>query len=92
MAIGENIKNILLTGTSGFLGGHIKSHLNGQSSRWRIFVIANQEEFESFEEKFVNQRFDVVIHSGFSIDFQTSKSWDPSKNIENTRKEGRTIV
>ena len=86
MAIGENIKNILLTGTSGFLGGHIKSHLNAQSSRWRVFVIANQEEFESFEEKFVNQRFDVVIHSGFSIDFQTSKSRDPSKNIENTRR------
>ena len=86
MAIGENIKNILLTGTSGFLGGHIKSHLNAQSSRWRIFVIANQEEFESFEEKFVNQQFDVVIHSGFSIDFQTSKSMDASKNIENTRR------
>ena len=86
MAIGENIKNILLTGTSGFLGGHIKSHLNVQSSRWRIFVIANQEEFESFEEKFVNQQFDVVIHSGFSIDFQRSKSMDASKNIENTRR------
>ena len=86
MAIGENIKNILLTGTSGFLGGHIKSHLNAQSSRWRIFVIANQEEFESFEEKFVNQQFDVVIHSGFSIDFQKYKSIDTSKNIENTRR------
>ena len=84
--MGENIKNILLTGTSGFLGTHIKKHLYGFPNQWRIFLINSRVEFKSFEEKFVNQRFDVVIHSGFSIDFQTSKSMDPSKNIENTRR------
>ena len=84
--MGENIKNILLTGTSGFLGTHIKKHLYGFPNQWRIFLINSRVEFKSFEEKFVNQRFDVVIHSGFSIDFQKYKSMDTSKNIENTRR------
>lgn len=86
MVMEDNIQNILLTGTSGFLGGHIKSHLYAQSGRWRIFVIANREECESFKETFLNQQFDIVIHSGFSIDFQASNDKDPFKNIKNTRR------
>ena len=84
--MGENIKNILLTGTSGFLGGHIKKHLYGCPNQWRIFLINSRDEFENFEEKFANQKIDIIIHAGFSVDFQESNTDDPSKNIENTRR------
>ena len=84
--MGENIKNILLTGTSGFLGTHIKKHLYGCPDQWRIFLINSRDEFENFEEKFANQKIDIIIHAGFSVDFQESNTDDPSKNIENTRR------
>ena len=84
--MGENIKNILLTGTSGFLGTHIKKHLYGFPNQWRIFLINSRDEFENFEEKFANQKIDIIIHAGFSVDFQESNTDDPSKNIENTRR------
>ena len=84
--MGENIKNILLTGTSGFLGTHIKKHLYGFPNQWRIFLINSRDEFENFEEKFANQKIDIIIHAGFSIDFQESNTDDSSKNIENTRR------
>ena len=84
--MGENIKNILLTGTSGFLGAHIKKHLYGYPNQWRIFLINSRDEFENFEEKFANQKIDIIIHAGFSIDFQESNTDDSSKNIENTRR------
>ena len=84
--MGENIKNILLTGTSGFLGTHIKKHLYGFPNQWRIFLINSRDEFENFEEKFANQKIDIIIHAGFSVDFQESNTDDSSKNIENTRR------
>ena len=84
MVIGENIQNILLTGASGFLGDHIKRYLCAQPGQWRVFVIANRKELESFEEKFANQQFDIVIHSGFCINFQKSSGKDSFKNLENT--------
>ena len=84
MVIGENIQNILLTGASGFLGDHIKRYLCAQPGQWRVFVIANRKELESFEEKFSNQQFDIVIHSGFCINFQKSSGKDSFKNLENT--------
>ena len=84
--MGENIKNILLTGTSGFLGTHIKKHLYGCPNQGRIFLINSRDEFENFEEKFANQKIDIIIHAGFSIDFQESNTDDSSKNIENTRR------
>ena len=84
--MGENIKNILLTGTSGFLGTHIKKHLYGCPNQWRILLINSRDEFENFEEKFANQKIDIIIHAGFSIDFQESNTDDSSKNIENTRR------
>ena len=84
--MGENIKNILLTGTSGFLGAHIKKHLYGYPNQWRILSINSRDEFENFEEKFANQKIDIIIHAGFSIDFQESNTDDSSKNIENTRR------
>ena len=86
MAVGENIKNILLTGASGFLGAHIKKHLYGFPNQWRIFLISSRDEFENFEEKFANQKIDIIIHAGFSIDFQEYSTVDSSKNIENTRR------
>ena len=82
--MGENIQNILLTGVSGFLGGHIKRYLCAQPGQWRVFVIANRKQLESFEEKFANQQFDIVIHSGFCINFQKSSGKDSFKNLENT--------
>ena len=84
--MGENIKNILLTGTSGFLGTHMRKHLYGCPNQWRIFSINSRDEFENFEEKFANQKIDIIIHAGFSIDFQESNTDDSSKNIENTRR------
>lgn len=84
MVIGGNIQNILLTGVSGFLGGHIKRYLCAKPGQWRVFVIANRKELESFEEKFANQQFDIVIHSGFCINFQKSSGKDSFKNLENT--------
>ena len=84
MVIGENIQNILLTGASGFLGDHIKRYLCAQPGQWRVFAIANRKELESFEEKFSNQQFDIVIHSGFCINFQKSSGKDSFKNLENT--------
>ena len=86
MGIGENIHNILLTGTSGFLGGHIKNHLEAKCKYLRVFVIANRKEFENFEDRFSNQKFDIIIHSGFSVNFCPSDGKDPFKNIENTRR------
>jgi nucleoside-diphosphate-sugar epimerase len=84
--MGNNIKNILLTGASGFLGTHIKKYLYGCPNQWRIFLINSRDEFENFEEKFANQKIDIIIHAGFSIDFQKPNSDDSSKNIENTRR------
>ena len=84
--MGENIKNILLTGTSGFLGTHMRKHLYGCPNQWRILSINSRDEFENFEEKFANQKIDIIIHAGFSVDFQESNTDDPSKNIENTRR------
>ena len=84
--MGENIKNILLTGTSGFLGTHMRKHLYGYPNQWRILSINSRDEFENFEEKFANQKIDIIIHAGFSVDFQESNTDDPSKNIENTRR------
>ena len=84
--MGENIKNILLTGTSGFLGAHMRKHLYGCPNQWRILSINSRDEFENFEEKFANQKIDIIIHAGFSVDFQESNTDDPSKNIENTRR------
>jgi len=84
--MGENIKNILLTGTSGFLGTHMRKHLYGCPNQWRILSINSRDEFENFEEKFANQKIDIIIHAGFSINFQESNTDDPSKNIENTRR------
>ena len=84
--MGENIKNILLTGTSGFLGTHMRKHLYGCPNQWRILSINSRDEFENFEEKFANQKIDIIIHAGFSIDFQESNTDDSSKNIENTRR------
>ena len=84
--MGENIKNILLTGTSGFLGTHMRKHLYGCPNQWRILSINSRDEFENFEEKFANQKIDIIIHAGFSIDFQESNTDDFSKNIENTRR------
>ena len=84
--MGENIKNILLTGTSGFLGTHIRKHFYGCPNQWRILSINSRDEFENFEEKFANQKIDIIIHAGFSVDFQESNTDDPSKNIENTRR------
>ena len=82
--MGENIKNILLTGTSGFLGTHMRKHLYGCPNQWRILSINSRDEFENFEEKFANQQFDIVIHSGFCINFQKSSGKDSFKNLENT--------
>ena len=84
--MGENIKNILLTGTSGFLGTHMRKHLYGCPNQWRILSINSRDEFENFEEKFANQKIDIIIHAGFSVDFQESNTDYPSKNIENTRR------
>ena len=84
--MGETIQNILLTGTSGFLGSQIRHHLHTQLNRWRVFEVANRKEFENFEGRFANQNFDIVIHSGFSISFQTYTGKDSFKNIENTQR------
>ena len=82
----ENIKNILLTGTSGFLGTHIKNYLYGCPNQWRILAINSRDEFENLENKFANQKIDIIIHAGFSVEFQESNTGDPFKNIENTRR------
>jgi nucleoside-diphosphate-sugar epimerase len=82
----ENTQNILLTGASGFLGGHIKNHLYKQSNLWQVFVINSREEFKNFEENFSNHKINIVIHCGFSINFEASSSQGQSKNIENTRR------
>jgi nucleoside-diphosphate-sugar epimerase len=82
----ENTQNILLTGASGFLGGHIKNHLYKQSNLWQVFVINSREEFKNFEENFANHKINIVIHCGFSINFEASSSQGQSENIENTRR------
>ena len=84
--MGENIKNILLTGSAGFLGAHMRKHLYGCPNQWRILSINSRDEFENFEKKFANQKIDIIIHAGFSVDFQESNTGNPSKNIENTRR------
>jgi nucleoside-diphosphate-sugar epimerase len=82
----ENTQNILLTGASGFLGGHIKHHLYKQSNLWQVFVISSRGDFKNFEEKFSNHKINIVIHCGFSINFEASSSQGQSENIENTRR------
>ena len=82
----ENTQNILLTGASGFLGGHIKNHLYKQSNLWQVFVINSREEFKNFEENFANHKINIVIHCGFSINFEASSSQSQPENIENTRR------
>jgi nucleoside-diphosphate-sugar epimerase len=82
----ENTQNILLTGASGFLGGHIKNHLYKQSNLWQVFVISSRKDFKNFEEKFSNHKINIVIHCGFSINFEASSSQSQPENIENTRR------
>jgi nucleoside-diphosphate-sugar epimerase len=82
----ENTQNILLTGASGFLGGHIKNHLYEQPNRWQVFVINSREEFKNFENNFANHKIDIVIHCGFSINFEASNSKNQSENIKNTKR------
>ena len=82
----ENTQNILLTGASGFLGGHIKHHLYKHSNLWQVFVISSRGDFKNFEEKFSNHKINIVIHCGFSINFEASSSQGQSENIENTRR------
>jgi nucleoside-diphosphate-sugar epimerase len=80
------LKTILLTGASGFLGGHIKAHLE-KSGGWRVRTIVDRQAFRNFEEFPQISSLDVLIHSGFSVDFTPACSQRKlDLNVENTIK------
>ena len=73
-------RKVLLTGTTGFLGSHIREHLKKQEG-WHIYEIPGRGDFNGFPELSP----DIIIHSGFSVDFSPVGN-KKSESVINTEK------
>jgi nucleoside-diphosphate-sugar epimerase len=76
----------LITGTSGYLGREISTHLRLKG--WDIVQIAGSSEFSNkVKELFSGEQFDLVLHAGFQVDFHAANETSSlnSKNILNTK-------
>lgn len=81
-----HLKNILVTGTSGFLGRQIKAHLEKKGG-WRVHTIAGRQAFMDLKNFPKISPLDVLVHSGFSVDFNPAYSREKTGlNTENTLK------
>lgn len=76
-------KKILLTGTTGFLGSHIREHLKKQEG-WRIYEVLGRKAFDDFES-YHGLSPDVIIHAGFTVDFNPAGD-ETSESVINTQK------
>lgn len=76
-------KTVLLTGTSGFVGGLIKKHLLSKGS-YDVLEVAGRKGFESKVQEQFLKPVDLVIHAGFDVDYAPFKSED-NDNVRNTR-------
>jgi len=78
--------NLLITGTSGFLGKEIVSYFS-QFNNYKIFEIKGRKDFFQLEEILKKHKIDCLIHSGFAVEFTTfiKENIESSLNIINTK-------
>lgn len=80
--------NILLTGSSGILGNEIKQAfaLISDSSSYKLLLVPGRDNFKAkVDSLFREEKIDIVIHAGFSVDFRftNKKAKDASFQNEN---------